>query len=86
MARKITFSTRIGRLRRAIENGDVQRGLKELMILGLEANSPEDYKLTPRTMYDMLHTLKKIREEEGAVDDTDEETEDWLAEDQSEVH
>ena len=86
MARKITFSTRIGRLRRAIENGDVQRGLKELMILGLEANSPEDYKLTPRTMYDMLHTLKKIREEEGAVDDTDEETEDWLAEEQGEVH
>lgn len=81
MSRKITFKARVARVRRAIENGDVQRGLKELMILGLEANEPEDYKLSPRTLYDMLHTLKKLRDEQGVAEDDEEanELEDWLA-------
>lgn len=80
MARKVTFATRVGRVRRAIENGDVQRGLKELMILGLEANEPEDYKLSPRTLYDMLSTLKKLREAEGVTgnDEEDDELQNWL--------
>ena len=80
MSRKITFKARVARVRRAIENGDVQRGLKELMILGLEANEPEDYKLSPRTLYDMLSTLKKLRDEQGVAEDDEEanELEDWL--------
>ena len=88
MARKVTFATRVGRVRRAIQNGDVQRGLKELMILGLEANEPEDYKLSPRTLYDMLSTLKKLREQEGAVDDGEEteELDEWLKDEISSGH
>lgn len=61
MARPITFSTRVRRLKSYIKAGNIEAFLSELMIIGIDANELEDYKMSPRNMFEMAELLTKIK-------------------------
>jgi hypothetical protein len=70
MGRTITTDRRIGRLKRAVENKDIETFLSEMIILGLESNEAEDFKMSPRTMFELAELLVKMKkmDAEGKLD------------------
>jgi hypothetical protein len=76
MARPVTFSTRVRRLKSHIKAGDIEAFLAELMIIGIDANALEDYKMSPRNMFEMAELLVKIKRGKG--DKLEGEDDTWL--------
>ena len=76
MARPITPATRIRRLKRFLSEGKLDKFLQELMILGIDANELEDYKVSPRNLFEMAELLVKIKKIEG--DGALKEEDSWL--------
>jgi hypothetical protein len=67
----------VRRLKSHIGSGNIEAFLSELMIIGIDANELEDYKMSPRNMFEMAELLTKIKK---ARDDGKLEGEDdtWL--------
>jgi hypothetical protein len=76
MARPVTFPQRIKRMKRSLREGKIEAFLQELMLVGLDANQLEDYKMSPRNLFEMAELLTKIKklENEGNLKDDD----NWL--------
>ena len=76
MARPLPFAARVRRLKGFIKNGDMGGFLQELMIIGIDANQLEDYKMSPRNLFEMAELLTKIKklENEGKLKEDD----NWL--------
>ena len=76
MARPVTFPQRIKRMKRSLREGKIEAFLQELMLVGLDANQLEDYKMSPRNLFEMAELLTKIKklENEGKLKDDD----NWL--------
>lgn len=77
MSRPLGFAGRKKRLRRLINEGNISAFLQELMIIGVEANELEDYKMSPRNLFEMAELLTKIKklEAKGALTD---DRDSWL--------
>jgi hypothetical protein len=65
MARPITPAVRVRRLKRFLTEGSLDKFLSELMILGIEANELEDYKVSPRNLFEMAELMLKIKKLEA---------------------
>lgn len=80
MARKVTFNVRVGRMRRALQDGNNVRFLKELLSITLDANDLEDYKMSPKNIYEIIGAIQKMKNEapktDSAVDDWVDDAED----------
>ena len=61
MGRNVSIDTRINRMKRSVEKGDIEEFLSEMIVLGLESNEPEDFKMSPRTMYELAELLFKMK-------------------------
>ena len=61
MSRNVEPNVRIGRMKRAIEKKDIETFLSEMIVLGLESNEPEDFKMSPRTMFELSELLFKMK-------------------------
>lgn len=61
MGRNVTAATRIGRMKRAVEKKDIEEFLSEMIILGLESNAAEDFKMSPRNLFEMADLLTKLK-------------------------
>lgn len=66
MGRPVNFNTRVKRLKSHIKTGDIASFLQELMIIGIDANEVEDYKMSPRNLFEMAELLTKIKKMEAA--------------------
>jgi len=77
MGRPISFQTRVRRLKAHIKTGDIASFLQELMIIGIDANEVEDYKMSPRNLFEMAELLTKIKKMEKAGELKDDGG-DWL--------
>jgi hypothetical protein len=65
MSRPVTFAQRIKRMKTALKNNKIEIFLQELMLVGLDANALEDYKMSPRNLFEMAELLTKIKKLEG---------------------
>jgi hypothetical protein len=61
MGRNVNIDTRINRMKRSVEKGNIEDFLSEMIVLGLESNEPEDFKMSPRTMYELAELLFKMK-------------------------
>lgn len=77
MSRPLGFAGRKKRLKRLINEGNISAFLQELMTIGVEANELEDYKMSPRNLFEMAELLTKIKklEAKGALTD---DRDSWL--------
>jgi len=77
MSRSPSFAARKTRLKRLIREGNISAFLQELMTIGVEANELEDYKMSPRNLFEMAELLTKIKklEAKGALTD---DRDSWL--------
>jgi len=73
MPRPVTFAQRVKRMKSALKGGKIELFLQELMLVGLEANALEDYKMSPRNLFEMAELLTKIKklENNGALKEDD---------------
>lgn len=76
MARPVTFAQRIKKMKSALKSGKIETFLQELMLIGLDANALEDYKMSPRNLFEMAELLTKIKklENSGVLKEDD----NWL--------
>jgi len=60
-------------MKSALKGGKIELFLQELMLVGLEANALEDYKMSPRNLFEMAELLTKIKklENNGALKEDD---------------
>lgn len=61
MGRTVTHTTRVGRMKRSIEKKDIESFLSEMILLGLDANEIEDWKMSPRNLFEMADLLVKLK-------------------------
>jgi hypothetical protein len=63
-------------MKTALKNNKIEIFLQELMLVGLDANALEDYKMSPRNLFEMAELLTKIKklENAGTLKDDD----NWL--------
>ena len=56
------------RLKKCINDGDFEGIVKNIMLMAVKNNDPEDWKASPRTFMELLQVLAKYRQEFGGDD------------------
>ena len=59
------------RLKKCINEGDFEGIVKNIMLMAVKNNDPEDWKASPRTFMELLQVLAKYRQEFGNDDMAD---------------
>ena len=59
------------RLKKCINDGDFEGIVKNIMLMAVKNNDPEDWKASPRTFMELLQVLAKYRQEFGNDDMAD---------------